>query len=212
VSMTAPAGMAFSTPRTIVSYAGVNLDSVAQQHMQLTSGQCFNLNAGKGISLFAHADGIAQIAHKGKFLMQSQHDDMQIDSATDIKVTAGKRLIIMAEDEVTLMVSGGAYLTLKGGKAEIGGPGPMTIKSDGHHWDGPASATSDLPSFGAGDLGRVPQLVRATDGKPVEGVQMYIERAGQSPLTGVSNSEGKGEKIVSDRLQQIRTIFYRKRP
>jgi type VI secretion system secreted protein VgrG len=43
-------------------------------------------------------------------------------------------------------------------------------------------------------------------------VQMYIERAGQSPLTGVSNSEGKGEKIVSDRLQQIRTIFYRKRP
>lgn len=211
LSVTAPAGMAFTTPKTLVTYAGVNVDTVAMQHMQLTSGQRFNLNAGKGISLFSHMDGISQIAHNGKFLMQSQHDDMQIDSAKDIKVTAGKRLIIMAEDEVTLMVSGGAYLTLKGGNAEIGGPGPMTIKTDGHHWNGPASAHTELPSFGEGDFGRVPKLVRATDGKPVEGVQMYVERAGASPISGVSNSDGKGEKIVADRLQKIKAIFYRPR-
>jgi type VI secretion system secreted protein VgrG len=208
LSVTAPAGIAFTTPKTMVSYAGVNIDTVAMQHMQLTSGERFNLNAGKGISLFSHMDGISQIAHNGKFLMQSQHDDMQIDSAKDIKVTAGKRLIIMAEEEVTLMVSGGAYLKLKGGNVEVGGPGPMTIKTDGHHWNGPASASTELPSFDAGDFGRVPQLVRATDGKPVEGMKVYIERAGESPLTGVTNSEGMGEKIVSDRLQRIRAIFY----
>ncbi|MEJ7805573.1 MAG: DUF2345 domain-containing protein, partial [Telluria sp.] len=211
LSMTAPAGIAFTTPKTLVSYAGVNVDTVAMQHMQLTSGGRFNMNAGKGISLFSHMDGISQIAHNGKFLMQSQHDDMQIDSAKDIKVTAGKRLIIMAEEEVTLMVSGGAYLKLKGGNVEVGGPGPMTIKTDGHHWNGPASAQTELPSFGAGDFGRVPQLVRATDGKPVEGMQLYVERDGEGPLSGVSNSDGKGEKIVSDRLQKIRAIFYRPR-
>jgi type VI secretion system secreted protein VgrG len=211
LSVTAPAGIAFTTPKTLVTYAGVNVDTVAMQHMQLTSGQRFNLNAGKGISLFSHMDGITQIAHNGKFVMQSQHDDMQIDSAKDIKVTAGKRLIIMAEDEVTLMVGGGAYLTLKGGNAEIGGPGPMTIKTDGHHWSGPASAHTELPSFGAGDFGRVPKLVRATDGKPVEGVQMYVERAGEDPISGVSNGDGKGEKIVADRLQKIKAVFYRPR-
>jgi type VI secretion system secreted protein VgrG len=208
LSVTAPAGIAFTTPKTLVTYAGVNVDTVAMQHMQLTSGQRLNVNAGKGISLFSHMDGISQIAHIGKFLMQSQHDDMQIDSAKDIKVTAGKRLIIMAEDEVTLMVSGGAYLTLKGGNAEIGGPGPLTIKTDGHHWNGPASAHTELPSFGAGDFGRVPQLVRATDGEPVEGVKVYIERAGESPINGVTNSDGKVKKIVSDRLQRLRAIFY----
>ena len=123
--------MAFSTAKTLVSYAGVNIDTVAQQHMQLTSGQRFNLNAGKGISLFSHMGGITQIAHNGKFAMQSQHDDMQIDSAMDVKITAGKRLIVMAEEEVTLMVSGGAYLTLKGGNVEVGGPGPMTSRQTG---------------------------------------------------------------------------------
>ena len=107
------------------------------------------------------------------------------------------------------MVSGGAYLKLKGGNVEVGGPGPMTIKTDGHHWNGPASASTEMPTFGAGDFGRVPQLVRATDGKPVEGVKVFIERAGESPINGVTDGDGKAGKIVSDRLQRIRAIFYR---
>lgn len=211
LSITAPAGMAVTTPKTIVSYAGVNVDTVAQQHMQLTSGQRFNLNAGKGISLFSHMDGITQIAHKGKFLMQSQHDDIQIDSAKDIKVTAAKRLIIMAEEEITLMVSGGAYLTLKGKNAEIGGPGPLTVKTDGHHWNGPASASTELPAFTAGDFRRTPRLLRSSDGKPVEGMQLHVERSDEGPLSGQSNGAGEGQKIVVDRLQQLKAFFFRPR-
>lgn len=109
LSHTAPGGIAFSTAKTMVSYAGINIDTVAQQHLQFISGQRFNLNAGKGISLFSQSDGISQIAHKGKFLMQSQHGEMHIDAALDMKVTAGKRLIVTADEELTLMVSGGLY-------------------------------------------------------------------------------------------------------
>ncbi|NHZ66108.1 type VI secretion system Vgr family protein [Massilia genomosp. 1] len=209
LSMTAPAGLALSTPKTLVSYAGVNVDTVAQQHMQLTSGQRFNLNAGKGISLFSHREGITQIAHHGKFLMQSQHDDMLADSAKDIKVTAGKRVIVMAEDEITLMVGGGAYLTLKGGNVEIGGPGPIDINTNGHHWNGPASATPVLPSFSDGEFGRIPRLLRPTDGKPVEGMKLHVERSDDGPLSGKSNAAGEGDKITSDRLQLLTATFFR---
>ena len=210
LSVTAPAGMALTTPKTLVSYAGVNIDTVAMQHMQLTSGERFNLNAGKGISLFSHMEGISQIAHNGKFVMQSQHDDMQIDSAKDIKVTAGKRLIVMAEEEVMLIVSGGAYLKLKGGNVEVGGPGPMTIKTDGHYWNGPASANTELPTFDKGEFGRVPRLLRATDGEPIEGADMFVQRAGDSALSGTSDDAGKGTKIVSDQVQRMRAMFYHK--
>ena len=209
LSVTAPEGLAFSTPRTIVSYAGVNLDTVAQQHMQLSCGQRFNLNAGKGISLFSHRDGITQVAHKGKFVMQSQHDDMQIDSAKDLKATAGRRMVFMAEDEITFIVSGGAYLTLKGGTAEIGGPGAITIKTDGHHWKGPASQKTDLPTFDAGEFSRTPRLLRATDGKPVEGMKVHVERMGDGPLSGESNGAGEADKIVADHLQQLKATFYK---
>ncbi|WP_306395365.1 type VI secretion system Vgr family protein [Telluria beijingensis] len=209
LSITAPEGLAFSTPKTVVSYAGVNLDTVAQQHMQLACGQHFNLNAGKGISLFSHMNGITQVAHKGKFVMQSQHDDMQIDAAKDLKTTAGRRMVFMAEEEITFIVSGGAYLTLKGGTAEIGGPGAMTIKTDGHHWKGPASQKTDLPTFDAGEFSRTPRLLRATDGKPVEGMKVHVERVGDTPLSGETNAAGEGDKIVADHLQQLKATFYK---
>lgn len=208
MSITAPAGIAFSTPKTIVTYAGVNVDTVAQQHMQLTAGQRFNLNAGKGISLFAHQDGIVQIAHYGKFAMQSQHDDITLDAAKDIKATAGTRVVLMAHDEVTLMTSGGAYLKLAGGTVELGGPGALTVKTNGHHWDGPASSPAELPSFGEGDLGRTPRLLRPTDGKPVEGMLFHAERPGDSAVSGRSDDDGKASPITSGRMQQIKAYFF----
>ncbi|PFH11015.1 type VI secretion system secreted protein VgrG [Collimonas sp. PA-H2] len=207
ISVTAPEGIAFSTPKTIVSYGGKNVDTVAQQHLQFTAGQRFNLNAGKGVSVFAHQDGITHIAHYGKFLMQSQHDEMQIDSATDIKMTASKHLILMA-DEITLMTSGGAYIKLKGGAPEIGGPGALTVKTAGHNWNGPASASGDLPKFSEGDLSRTPRLLNPTDGKPVEGMKLHVERPDAGPVTGQSGGDGKGTKVAADGLQQLKAFFF----
>jgi len=207
VSVTAPAGLAFSTPKTIVSYAGVNLDTVAQQHMQLASGKRFNVNAGKGISLFSHADGITQVAHNGDFVLQSQHDDMKLVSAKDIKMSAAKRMVVMAEDELTLMVSGGAYLKLKGGHIELGGPGNLTVKTAEHHWNGPASMQTDMPKFDAGEFQRTPRLVRATDGKPIEGVHVEVKRDGGETITGQTNAAGEGPKMKGDRLEQLSVTF-----
>jgi len=208
LSVTAPEGLAFSTAKTMVSYAGVNLDTVAQQHLQLTSGQRFSVNAGKGVSLFSHADGIVQVAHKGKFLMQSQHDDMQVDAAKDLKTTAGQRMIFMADKEITFIVAGGAYLTLKGGAVEIGGPGAITIKTDGHHWGGPASAKAELPTFGEGDFGRTPRLLRATDGEPVEGVDVHVARPDGSAIDGKTNAAGESAPISADQMEQLKVIFH----
>ncbi|KAK0350479.1 hypothetical protein LTR94_028863, partial [Friedmanniomyces endolithicus] len=52
IAMTSPAGIGFASSKAIISYAGSNLDGVAQQHLQLTAGQRFSVNAGKGVSLF----------------------------------------------------------------------------------------------------------------------------------------------------------------
>uniref|UniRef100_UPI0010F7215E type VI secretion system Vgr family protein n=1 Tax=Chitinivorax sp. B TaxID=2502235 RepID=UPI0010F7215E len=88
IGLTAPQGISLATPKTLVSYAGVNLDSIARQHLQLTSGQRVNVNAGQGISLFSHANGIKAIAHQGKFLLQSQHDDTEVNAAKNVRLTA----------------------------------------------------------------------------------------------------------------------------
>ncbi|MBB5610085.1 MULTISPECIES: type VI secretion system Vgr family protein [unclassified Janthinobacterium] len=211
ISITAPDGVALSTPKTVATHAGANIDLVAQQHLQLTAAQRCNVNAGKGISLFAHKDGIVQVAHFGKFLLQSQHDALQADAAKEMKLTAGTRMIGVAQDEITFMTAGGAYLKLSGGAVELGGPGALTVKTDGHHWNGPGSMKGDLPIFGEGDLGRTPRLLRPTDGLPVEGVEVHVEREGGSPLTATSGGDGRGPKVLSDHLQKLKTFFFVRR-
>lgn len=208
ITVTAPAGLALSTPQTMLHYAGVNIDQVAQQHLQFSAGKRCNINAGQGLSMFAHRDGIVQIAHHGKYLMQSQHDIMQLDAAKDLRLTSATRMAGIAQDEITLMTQGGAYLKLAGGNVELGGPGTLTVKTSGHHWNGPASMKGELPTFNEGDLGRTPRLVSPFDGAPVEGVKVDVKAEDGSVLSGVTDADGKGPTVTTDLLQQITATFF----
>jgi uncharacterized protein (DUF2345 family) len=211
IGLTAPDGISFATSKAIVSYAASNIDTVAQQHLQMTAGQRFNVNAGKGVSLFAQQEGLVAIANYGKLLLQSQHDSTQIDSAKDIKISARGRVTIMAE-EIVLVSAGGAYISLKGGTPEIGGPGALTIKTDSHNWNGPASRSAELPTFGEGDFGRQPQLKRPTDGQPIKDVDIHVERDGDAVLSGKSDGNGEGGKVEGDRIEQLDVGFYQPDP
>jgi type VI secretion system secreted protein VgrG len=211
ITVTAPDGIAISSPKTIVSYAGVNYDCVARQHLQLSAGKRCNVNAGQGISMFAHQDGITQIAHHGKYLMQSQHDLMQLDAAKDLRLTSATKLIGVAQDEITFMTNGGAYLKLSGGNIELGGPGALTIKTSAHHWNGPASMRGDLPAFGEGELGRTPRLVAPEDGSPVEGWQANIAGEHGADANGVSSAEGQGPQVLGEHLEKLTMMFSKPR-
>ena len=205
-SITAPAGIGFATSQAIVSYAARNIDSVARQHVQVTAGQRFNVNAGKGVSLFAQNEGLSAIAHHGKLLMQSQHDSTQIDSANDVRISARGRVIIMADD-IVLINSAGAYLSLKDGAPEIGGPGPMRVKTAGHHWDGPASKSAELPTFGDGNFARTPRLLRGSDGLPVKEMELTLQRDGAAAVSGVTDGAGAAGKIEADHVEQLAARF-----
>lgn len=206
----AQAGALHVTPKTHLTYAGENLDQVARQHVQVASGQKISLQAGQGLALFAQADGVSAIANHGKVVLQSQADDTQIDSAKNIKITAaGGKLAGTASDEVVFVTSGGAYLKLRGENIELGCPGSFTVKSAVHHWDGPASMSADLPKFDAGSTGRVPQLIRASDGLPVGGYEGEVLKASGDLLEGQSDPQGKLAGIRGERFEPLVVNFFK---
>lgn len=108
-----------------MTYAGSNVDTVAQKHVQITSGERTNLHAGGGLSLFAHQDGISAIANQGKVHLQSQADDTLIDSAKNIHWTAVDGKLVGVAKEIVFMTPEGAYLKLAGSTVEVGGNGPF---------------------------------------------------------------------------------------
>lgn len=207
----AQAGSVSVTPKTHVTYAGENIDQVAQQHLQFTSGQRINMHGGRGVAMFAHSDGIAAVANQGKVILQSQSGDTQIDSAKNIQLTAGDgKLAGMAANEVVFVTSGGAYLKLHGSDIELGCPGRFIVKSAGHSWQGPASMSTDMPKFDHAPLGRVPQLVRASDGQPVEGFSGEVHKASGEIVRGNTDSEGQLAPVSGNQFEQLIVKYFRK--
>jgi type VI secretion system secreted protein VgrG len=202
IGLTAPAGIHTSTPESLVSYAGQNIDTVAQQHLQQTAGQRYNLNAGKGISLFAHEEGFKAIAHHGKMMIQSQHDDTVVNAEQNVTVTASQgKVTCMAEKEVVWINSAGSYVKLVGNRIEIGCPGSYTVKAATRHLLGPASMAADLPRFSEGDLGRKFRLVRPTDGQAMADIPYKITLNDGGVLEGKTNAKGETELLEGDRFK-----------
>ncbi|CAM2179731.1 type VI secretion system secreted protein VgrG [Burkholderia latens] len=212
IAFGAQSGSLNVTPKTHVSYAGENIDQIAQQHVQVTSGERINLHAGRGVAMFAHSDGVSAIANQGKVAIQSQNDDTRIDSAKNIQLTAGSgKLVGAASDEVVLVTSGGAYLKLRGGDIELGCPGTFTVKSAGHVWGGPSSMNADMPKFDRDTLGRIPTLIRPTDGNAAAGFDGEVRKP-SGPLSDLStNTAGELPAIDADRFERLDVQFIKKK-
>ncbi|WP_412529379.1 type VI secretion system Vgr family protein [Burkholderia lata] len=207
----AQAGSLNVTPKTHVMYAGENIDQIAQQHMQIASGERINLHAGHGVAMFAHGNGVSAIAHQGKVALQSQNDDTQIESGKNIQLTAADgRLAGTASDEIVFVTSGGAYLKLHGSDIELGCPGKFTVKSDGHAWDGPASMSVDLPAFDRHTLGRVPKLIRPTDGNAAPGFEGQVRKASGTLSSLTTDTAGELPAVDTDRFERLAVKFIKK--
>ncbi|ASL46787.1 hypothetical protein bAD24_III05315 [Burkholderia sp. AD24] len=210
MALGAQAGSVNLTPKTHVTYAGENIDQVAQKNVQVASGQRISLQAGQGIAMFAQSDGVSAIANQGKVLVQSQADDTQIDSAKNIHFTAaGGKIVGMASEQITFTTSGGAYLKLHGTNVELGCPGLFTIKAAGHTWAGPASMSTDMPKFDQGSLGRVPTLVRPTDGQGVQGIEAEITKASGERVKGQSSATGELAPIQGNQFEKLAVQFFK---
>lgn len=147
IAQYAAGGFVNGTPNSSVSYAGRQQTFAAQQHIQAVAGQRVNIQAGKGISLFAHQEGIRQIARAGKLDIQAQQDSIGIAADRDVKITASQGEIVIAAKKSLTLLCGGAYIKIADGKIEHGCAGDFTVKAGMHKWDGPAQQEAQLPFF-----------------------------------------------------------------
>ncbi len=189
LSLTAPAGIAATTPRTIFHYAGVNIDSVAGMNLQYTSGQRMVFNAGKGASIFAHTDGIRLISHHGPMLLQSQHDDTRIESAGDLTLAAQQTLNLIAKN-IRIVANDGSYITLQDA-ITLGSKGHILSKGTRFPHSGPDSMNVPLPSFGEGASDQKFALREGGHEGPIAALQHYeITMTDGSTRTGRSDADG----------------------
>ncbi|MTC76382.1 type VI secretion system tip protein VgrG [Providencia sp. wls1919] len=145
--LSAPAGIALTSPKTVQANSGENITLTANKQADISVGKKITLAAGKAISLFAQSLGIKAFAAKGKVEIQAQSDEMHLTSLKDMTVTStGGKTVVAAKDEL-LLTCGGAYIRLKGGQIEYGSPNNQTVKATNWVVEGPASMDVTHPQF-----------------------------------------------------------------
>lgn len=210
IGITSPAGIGFASSKAIVSYSARNIDTTAQQHLQLAAGQRFTVNAGKGLSLFAHSGGLNAIAHAGKLLIQSQQDDTAIDSARNMQLTASDGVMTVSAQALHFVVEDGSFVRMGNGEFVIGSKNPIQFQAPDYLYDGPETMTPLRPTFSSAGADqkvelRYPRASRVENGEPilggiVKGAKMDISLSDGTSTKARSGADGKSELLARDAM------------
>jgi type VI secretion system secreted protein VgrG len=209
IGVTSPSGIGFASSKAIVSYSARNIDTVAQQHLQLAAGQRFTVNAGKGVSFFAQHGGLNAIAHFGKLVLQSQHDDTAIDSAKNMQFTAINGVVTVSAQAVHFVAEDGSFIRMGNGEFIIGSKHPIQIHAPDYRYDGPDTMTPLRPTFsysGADQKAELRYPRAATDdetvsqGGIVKDAAMNISLSDGTNTKARSGADGKSELLARDAM------------
>jgi type VI secretion system secreted protein VgrG len=211
LAMASPGGIGMVAPQGIISHAGTNSDHTAQQNMQLTAGNLFNVNAGKGIGHFAHQGGVKSIAHHGDHVTQAQHDNIVMDAAKNIHMTA--KNIYLHADNIYSVATDGSYTKIGGG-LEVGSNSPFNVKAAGLNLKGPATMADQSPTFKDGKPDQKFVLKHDAGFVGMEEIvphQAYeIIKKDGSIIKGVSDADGKTSLLEHEKMQIAQIILKQK--
>ena len=198
ILMTAPAGIALTTPNSMTLSTGTNFDQISQRDTDQTTGRRWVHNVGESISLFvAGASGkvkesIKLIAAKGKIMIQAQSDEMELTADKNLKLASVTKDITAAAKDGIIATSGGGYARIKGGNIDIHCPGTLEIKAARIALSGPTSLSVAAQQFPTSEMLFDQELVLFLDnGEPVASRKFALLFEDGASLRGVTDTQGK---------------------
>nr|WP_275066932.1 type VI secretion system tip protein VgrG [Achromobacter spanius] len=209
MGLSAPAGIAAATPASIVMTAGAHIDSIAQQHQQISAGDKVVVNAGGDLGLFSQSGAMRHIAHQGELLLQAQHNAIRIQADQGAEITSSKQHVLIAADKHITLLCGGAYIKMADGNIELGMPGAFSVKATSHDFSGPTGRTAALPTFRSPDVAAGDHAgrfrMKKTDDRLFERYRYRIMAGSTLLLEGTTNNNGETEYLDTPRRRDVQT-------
>ena len=162
---------------------------VSGEDMQLSASDNLTLAAGKQLSLYSR-EGAKLFSSHSDIDIQAQGGNITTWSTQDTHISSGKKLVVTAQDELTL-ICGGGYIKLKGGNVEIGGPGKLLIKNAGIKKTGTGSMQGVMKSFEPETFDERFALLHPISGEPISGQRFRLRLPDGSVQEGVTDAQGK---------------------
>jgi len=202
---TAPQGVALASGDDMLLSAQENMTLVAGKQLDIGVQKDFTLAAGKQISLWSQ-QGARWFASQGDMDIQAQGGAITTWSTQDTHITSGKKLVITAQDELTL-ICGGGYIKIKGGNVETGGPGKLLVKNQAISKQGSANMQGVMKSFEPGSFDERFVITHPASGKVLANQKYEIHLPDGSVTTGVTDAKGHSSLIGSQSIDGLKIIL-----
>ncbi|WP_428984040.1 DUF2345 domain-containing protein [Pantoea agglomerans] len=198
-----------SAPKGMVLVSGEDMQLSASENLMLTAGKQldigaqkdFTLAAGKQLSLYSR-EGAKLFSSNNDIDIQAQGGNITTWSTQDTHISSGKKLVVTAQDELTL-ICGGSYIKIKGGNVEIGGPGKLLIKNTGIKKAGSGSMQSAMKSFEPESFDEKFIIRNALTQEPLPGKAYKITMPNGTVVTGITDALGATSLNSSDLIDDM---------
>lgn len=192
----APQGIGMVSARAVrVASGNESVAIMSGDNTDISTGQSFTVAAQEDVSLLANNRGMKLVAGKGEVTIQAQSDALSVSSKKDLDIQSSDgRLTISAQQELVL-TCGKAYIKLKDGNIELGGPGNILFKCTNAQKMGPASVDTAPVKWPAGYGGGF--ILTDEQGVPQPLTPYRITTEQGDELRGVTDEEGKTAPIYT---------------
>ncbi|EKY3904857.1 type VI secretion system tip protein VgrG [Enterobacter hormaechei] len=184
----APKGMALVSGEDMQLSASDNMTLTAGKQLDVGAQNDFTLAAGKQLSLYSR-EGAKLFSSQNDIDIQAQGGNITTWSTQDTHVSSGRKMVITAQDELTL-ICGGGYIKISGGNVEIGGPGKLLIKNTGIRKAGTGSMQGVMKSFEPSTFDEKFVIRNALTQEPLPGKAYKITMPNGSVVTGITDAQG----------------------
>lgn len=134
--------------------------------------------------------------------IQVQGGNITTWSTQDTHISSGKKLVVTAQNELTL-ICGGGYIKIKGGNVEIGGPGKLLVKNSGIKKAGSGSMQGVMKSFEPSTFDEKFVIRNALTKEPIPGKAYKITMPDGSVVSGVTDASGATSLNSSDVIDNM---------
>lgn len=197
----APKGMALVSGEDMQLSARDNLTLTAGKQLDVGAQKDFTLAVGKQLSLYSR-EGAKLFSSHNDIDIQAQGGNITTWSTQDTHISSGKKLVVTAQDELTL-ICGGGYIKIKGGNVEIGGPGKLLIKNTGIKKAGSGSMQSAMKSFEPESFDEKFIIRNALTQEPLPGKAYKITMPNGTVVTGITDALGATSLNSSDLIDDM---------
>ncbi|EQB4459065.1 type VI secretion system Vgr family protein [Enterobacter hormaechei] len=197
----APKGMALVSGEDMQLSASDNMTLTAGKQLDVGAQNDFTLAAGKQLSLYSR-EGAKLFSSQNDIDIQAQGGNITTWSTQDTHVSSGRKMVITAQDELTL-ICGGGYIKIKGGNVEIGGPGKLLIKNTGIRKAGTGSMQGVMKSFEPSTFDEKFVIRNALTQEPLPGKAYKITMPNGSVVTGITDAQGATTLNSSDLIDDM---------